>query len=65
MSAASALPASLPMALSPARTRLLVIVFVTVALALAVLATVVITHGWDNDGLQEHLQEQRDAGLID
>jgi len=47
--------------LSRRRTRLFVAAFVLVVLALAVLATVLITRGWENEALRERVREIEEA----
>ncbi|NNF59566.1 MAG: hypothetical protein HKN04_15120 [Rhodothermaceae bacterium] len=42
------------------RTRMLVLILVAVMLGMAALATVVITNGWNDEDLQEHLQSLDD-----
>ncbi len=49
------------MPLSPRRSRLLVAAFIAVMLALAVLATVLITRGWEDEGLQERVRALEEA----
>ncbi|HLT46076.1 MAG TPA: hypothetical protein VK002_02505 [Rubricoccaceae bacterium] len=49
------------MPLSRRRTRLFVAAFVLVVLALAVLATVLITRGWENEALRERVREIEEA----
>ena len=50
-----------PMQLSRRQSRLFVVVFVLVALALAVFAAVAITRGWQNETLQERIRQQEEA----
>ena len=49
------------MQLSRRQSRLFVVVFVLVALALAVFAAVAITRGWQNEALQERIRQQEEA----
>lgn len=49
------------MPLSPARTRLFVVAFVTLLLGLAVFAAVSITRGWGDDDLQRVVRRNEDA----
>ena len=51
------------MPLSPHRSRWLVAGFVLVMLALAALATAVITRGWKNDALQERIRQLEAEGV--
>ena len=44
--------------LSPARTRLFVVAFVALMLALSVFAAVSITRGWRNDDVQRQVRQQ-------
>ena len=48
------------MALSPRQTRRFVVAFVAVVLGLSVLATVLITRGWQDDDLQEQVSDMED-----
>lgn len=45
------------MALSPKQTRRFVIAFVVIAIGLSVLATVLITRGWQDEDLQEQVSD--------
>lgn len=45
------------MALTPTQTRRFVAAFVAVLLGLSILATVLITRGWQDEELQEEVEE--------
>ncbi len=49
------------MALSPFRSRVFVLALVVLMLGLAVLATVLITRGMNNEGLQELVRQDEEA----
>ncbi len=49
------------MALSPARSRVFVIFLLAVMIGLAVLATVMITNGMNDEGLQELVRQDEEA----
>lgn len=49
------------MALSPARSRLFVLVMLGVMIGLAILATVLITRGMNDEGLQELVRQDEDG----
>ena len=56
-------PTRLPQ-LTPRRSRALVVGFITVAVLIALLATVAILRGWENRELQDELREvRRERGL--
>ncbi len=43
--------------MTPAQTRRFVVVLVVLMLGLSVLATVLITHGWADDDLQDQVED--------
>ena len=43
--------------MTPAQTRRFVVVLVALMLGLSVLATVLITRGWGDDGLQDQVED--------
>ncbi len=49
------------MALSPKRSRVFVVVMLLVMIGLAILATVLITRGMNDEGLQELVRQDEEA----
>lgn len=45
-------------ALSRSQSRLFVVVFIAMLLGLSIFATVMITRGWNDEGLQQRVQQQ-------
>ncbi|HEX8385792.1 MAG TPA: hypothetical protein VF576_06395 [Rubricoccaceae bacterium] len=48
------------MALSPARSRLFVVAFVTMLLGLSVFAAIAITRGWKNEDVQRVVRQNEE-----